>query len=204
MGSIKINNKEVFTSNTEGLHVGTDYPTGAVIAAHCFRTDDDEYGGFVNQGVYVSMKSQHAAVIFKRKFKKLFDTSKLLAYTNMPGQDQSAGTCGVGLVIDPGGGDVASGFASANPYDERGKHTWDHGISYSYEADNKSVGKTTLIHGISYWDDITAGEHEIGFGWNVFRTDNNENYPFVYFLNSPHSIDHQPRNVGSILLLEIK
>ena len=43
MGSIKINNKEIFTSNTEGLHVGTDYPTGAVIAAHCFRTDDEEF-----------------------------------------------------------------------------------------------------------------------------------------------------------------
>ena len=65
MGSIKINNKEVFTSNTEGLHVGTDYPTGAVIAAHCFRTDDEEYGGFVNQGVYVNMNSSSKVVSSK-------------------------------------------------------------------------------------------------------------------------------------------
>ena len=202
MSDIKINNKTIFTHDKDGLHIGDDYPTGAIVAAHYFDTDEDKTQVIGKEQITNNTAGDTTNVIFKRTFIKQFETSKLIAYSNMHGQGNYSYICGVGLIIDPASPAGTDGMVPSSPTDERGTHNWDHGISYDYRNNEISYAMRTA-HGIAYWTNISKGEHVIGFGWNS-SNDIGDNMPFTHF-NSDSILDaRQTNGLSSLLLMEIK
>ena len=202
MSDIKINNKTIFTHDKDGLHIGDDYPTGAIVAAHYFDTDEDKTQILGKQNITTDTAGDTTNVIFKRTFIKQFETSKLISYSNMHGQGNYSYICGVGLVIDPAPPAGTDGMVPGSPTDERGTHNWDHGISYDYRNNGVAYAMRTA-HGIAYWTNISKGEHVIGFGWNSSNS-YGDNMPFTHF-NSDSVLDaRQTNGLSSLLLMEIK
>ena len=205
MGDIKINNKTIFTHDKDGLHIGDDYPTGAIVAAHYFDTDDDMAQTQIigKEQITTDNNGDTTNIIFKRTFIKQFETSKLISYSNMHGQGNYSYICGVGLVIDPAPPAGTDGMVTGSPTDERGTHNWDHGISYDYRNNGVAYAMRTA-HGIAYWTNISKGEHVIGFGWNSSNAGAGDNKPFDRF-NSDSVLDaRQTNGLSSLLLMEIK
>lgn len=205
MGDIKLNNKTIFTHDKDGLHIGDDYPTGAIVAAHYFDTDDDLAQTQIlgKENITTNTAGDTTNIIFKRTFIKQFETSKLISYCNMHGQGNYSYVCGVGLIIDPTPPAGTDGMVTGSPTDERGTHNWDHGISYDYR-NNGVAYATRIAHGIAYWTNISKGEHVIGFGWNSSRAGAGDNMPFTHF-NSDSVLDaRQTNGLSSLLLMEIK
>ena len=203
MSDIKINNKTIFTHDKDGLHIGDDYPTGAIVAAHYFDTDEDKTQILGKENITTNTSGDTTNVIFKRTFIKQFETSKLISYSNMHGQGNYSYICGVGLVIDPAPPAGTDGMVTGSPTDERGTHNWDHGISYDYRNNGIAYAMRTA-HGIAYWTNISKGEHVIGFGWNSSSAGAGDNMPFTHF-NSDSVLDaRQTIGLSSLLLMEIK
>ena len=205
MGDIKINNKTIFTHDKDGLHIGDDYPTGAIVAAHYFDTDDDLAQTQImgKEQITTDNNGDTTNIIFKRTFTKQFETSKLISYFNMHGQGNYSYICGVGLGIDPAPPAGTDGMVTGSPTDERGTHNWDHGISYDYRNNGVAYAMRTA-HGIAYWTNISKGEHVIGFGWNSSSAGAGDNKPFDRF-NSDSVLDaRQTNGLSSLLLMEIK
>ena len=205
MSDIKINNKTIFTHDKDGLHIGDDYPTGAIVAAHYFDTDDDLAQTQImgKEQITTDNNGDTTNIIFKRTFIKQFETSKLISYSNMHGQGNYSYICGVGLVIDPAPPAGTDGMVTGSPTDERGTHNWDHGISYDYRNNGVAYAMRTA-HGIAYWTNISKGEHVIGFGWNSSSAGAGDNKPFDRF-NSDSVLDaRQTNGLSSLLLMEIK
>ena len=202
MRDIKINNKTIFTHDKDGLHIGDDYPTGAIVAAHYFDTDEDKTQIMGREQITTDNNGDTTNVIFKRTFIKQFETSKLISYSNMHGQGNYSYICGVGLIIDPTPPAGTDGMVPGSPTDERGTHNWDHGISYDYRNNGIAYAMRT-VHGIAYWTNISKGEHVIGFGWNSSNS-YGDNMPFTHF-NSDSILDaRQTIGLSSLLLMEIK
>ena len=204
MSDIKINNKTIFTHDKDGLHIGDDYPSGAIVAAHYFDTDEDlaQTQLIGREQVALDNAGDTTLVIFRRTFIKQFETSKLISYCNMHGQGNYSYVCGVGLVIDPAPPAGTDAMVTGSPTDERGTHNWDHGISYDYR-NNGVAYATRIAHGIAYWTNISKGEHVIGFGWNSSNTYGDQ-MPWTHFGSDSILDARQTYGLSSLLLMEIK
>ena len=204
MSDIKINNKTIFTHDKDGLHIGDDYPTGAIVAAHYFDTDEDLANTQLigREQIALDNAGDTTCVIFKRTFIKQFETSKLICYSNMHGQGNYSYICGVGLVIDPAPPAGTDAMVTGSPTDERGTHNWDHGISYDYR-NNGVAYAIRIAHGIAYWTNISKGEHVIGFGWNS-SNGYGDQMPWTHFGSDSILDARQTYGLSSLLLMEIK
>ena len=207
MSDIKINNKTIFTHDKDGLHIGDDYPSGAIVAAHYFDTDEDlaQTQLIGREQIALDNAGDTTLVIFRRTFTKQFETSKLISYCNMHGQGNYSYVCGVGLVIDPAPPAGTDAMVLSSPTDERGTHNWDHGISYDYR-NNGVAYATRIAHGIAYWTNISKGEHVIGFGWNSTGSSSGygDQMPWTHFGSDSILDARQTYGLSSLLLMEIK